>query len=173
MIKSLTIPSGFLDGVLDLNPQLAYAGQTADTVTLIFTRKANIDVRFKQLLQLLVKSLPREISETPRRLDDSVSRTFKMLANPNIYFKARFIQFLDGNPDALDKKGKTWDSYWLHFYNKTGPKEPFTLLEPNSTNPNKKMTQAVYPEFWTRKDVKIGCITSRLEVIVSYFSVEE
>lgn len=149
----------FIDGKIALNTKFAYAGQTADTVKITLRRRAKIDVDFKKLLALLAKNIPTTIlgdstsliKELKGGLNDTLS-TVISISNPNVFFKARFVEFINGNPPTLRAGGRTWDDYWRHFYNNgaVGNQE-FTIID--ASKPQKgRETQRYYAEYWGVND---------------------
>jgi hypothetical protein len=151
----------FSDGSIQLNTKFAYTGETADTVTFKIRRKTGVDLDFKKVLDLILKKIPVNIagdissviSTLKADLDDSLSTTIS-ITNPNVFFRARFVQFLNGNPPKLVSQGRTWDDYWIHFYrNGSTVVEEFTTLDASKPQMGRE-SKRKYVQFWGPNDDK-------------------
>lgn len=153
-IKYISInPKHFYDGSINVNTRFAYSGQTADTVIIKIRKLKEVDIDFKNLLDTILKKIPINtggisdvIANLKADIDDSLSTTIKII-NPNVFFKARFVEFLNANPP----RRRTWDSYWIHFFNNNSGGGPFTILNINGPQVRRE-TKRRFVQFWGPND---------------------
>ncbi|ASZ11549.1 hypothetical protein CK934_11570 [Chitinophaga sp. MD30] len=153
----------YKDGTLAIGTKFAYAGQTADSVIVTVKRKSGVDLDFKELLDKILGAvgIPEEltggITTVVKKLslntNDSLAARI-LIVNPNVYFKARFVEFMEGNPPILTARGKTWDDYWIHFYNNsTNVVNEYTILDASRPQMQRE-TKRNYVQFWGLNDDK-------------------
>jgi hypothetical protein len=151
----------FRDGSVELNAKFAYAGVTADSVLMVLSTKSNSNVSIKKVLELLSKALvipnsDKALSFLPdiKFLNKDSSKVVVKIKNPQVYFKALFIEYKEGIPPILISRGKTWQDYWIHFYrNGSIFEETSTVLNADKSE-KFRQSKKKYPEFWGPKDDK-------------------
>jgi hypothetical protein len=157
-LKSLN-EENFENGIFGNGAKFAYAGVTADSVTITLENKNKTTISSDKVTKFISNNIPGKVSKIVEFTLDKTSYqkkdTLKVsytINCPDIFFKASFIQLKEGKP----RKKDSWELYYKHFYNETGGKfdRKRTILNANDFN-YKEKTYKIYPRFSQKKhDVK-------------------